>query len=96
MTKAELGCSWNLCIKVGTETILAEYNIAYHTPVAKKSKEEIMDILEQCSISSNSLEGKSVFGAIPFKIEKALDFWKESIPICREYIKNMKSLQSRI
>ncbi|MGB8815955.1 MAG: hypothetical protein WCC74_01795 [Minisyncoccia bacterium] len=70
---------------------LAEYNITYHTPIAKKSKKEIVDVLEQCSISSNSLEGNSIFGAIPFEIDKALDFWNESIPVCREYIKNMRS-----
>jgi len=75
-----------------TKDFLAEYNITYHTPIAKKLKEEIVDILEQCGISSNSLEGKSIFGAIPFETDKALDFWKESIPICREYIKNMRSL----
>lgn len=75
-----------------TKDFLAEYGITYHTPIANKSKEEIIDILKQCNISSNSLEGTSVFGAIPFEVEKALGFWEESIPICREYIASMRSL----
>ncbi len=74
---------------------LAEYGITYHTPVIKKSKKEIMDILEQCSISSNSLEGKSVFGAVPFEVDKALDFWEESIPICRKYIANFSHIEKK-
>jgi len=75
-----------------TKNFLAEYGITYHTPIAKKSKEEIVDILDQCCVSSNSLEGKSVFGAIPFEVDKALGFWEESIPMCREYIASMRSL----
>lgn len=73
-----------------SRAFLAEYNIKYHTPVINKTKEEIIDILEQCGISSNSLESKSVFGAVSFDINKALEFWEESLPICREYIKNIK------
>lgn len=75
-----------------TKNFLAEYGITYHTPVVKKSKEEIVDILDRCCVSSNSLEGKSIFGGIPFEVDKALGFWEESIPICREYIASMRSL----
>lgn len=77
-----------------TKSFLAEYGITYHTPVTEKTKEEIVDILEQCGVSSNSLEGKSIFGAISFDPDKALDFWEESIPLCREYIASMQSLNS--
>jgi len=72
-------------------SFLKEYDIEYHTPIIDKSKEEIIDILDQCGVSSNSLESKSIFGGGPFEIDKALEYWKECLPICREYIKNMQS-----
>ncbi len=75
-----------------TKTFLKEYNILLHTPVIKKTKQEVMDILDQCGVSSNSLENKSLFGGISFDVEKSLDFWNESIPICKEYIKNRIAL----
>lgn len=75
-----------------TRDFLKEYGITYHTPITKKTKEEVMDILEQCGISSNSLEGKSVFSAVPFDPEKAPGFWEESLPLCREYISSMRLL----
>jgi len=53
---------------------------------------EIMDILDQCGVSSNSLESKAMLGGVPFNIEKSLEFWNESIPICKEYIKSKQSL----
>ncbi len=67
---------------------LNEFGIELHTPVIDKSKEDIIDILEKNGVSSNSLENKSVFGAIPFETDKAENFWNESLPICREYIKH--------
>lgn len=67
---------------------LNEFGIELHTPVINKSKEDIIDILEKNGVSSNSLENKSVFGAIPFETDKAENFWHESLPICREYIKH--------
>jgi len=73
-------------------TFLKEYGIALHTPVVKKTKQEIMDILDQCGVSSNSLESKAMLGGVPFNIEKSLEFWNESIPICKEYIKSKQSL----
>lgn len=69
---------------------LKEYGIEYHTPVIDKSKQEIMDILEQCGISSNSLENKSIFGGVPFEVDKAPDYWNDSLPACREYIARMR------
>lgn len=69
-------------------SFLKEYDISYHAPIIESSKDEVIDILEQRGISSNSLENKSIFGAIPFEVDKALDFWDESLPICRKYIKN--------
>ena len=71
-----------------TKTFLKEYGIVLHTPVIKKAKQEVMDILDRLGISSNSLESKAMLGGIPFDVEKSLEFWNESIPICREYIKN--------
>jgi len=70
---------------------LQEYGIKYHTPIIEKSKEEVIDILDQCGVSSNSLESKSIFIGGPFEINKVLEFWNESILICREYIKKMRS-----
>lgn len=75
-----------------TQKFLKEYGIALHTPVVKKTKEEIMDILDQFGISSNSLESKAMFGGISFDVEKSLEFWNESIPICKEYIKNKRAM----
>ena len=69
---------------------LKEYGIEYHTPIIKKSKQDVMDILEQCGISSNSLENKSIFGAVPFEVDKASEYWNESLPACREYIAHMQ------
>lgn len=63
-----------------------EYGIHYHAPVIKKSKKEIIDRLEMHSVSSNSLENKSLFGGIDFDTEKALDYWNESLPITKVYI----------
>lgn len=65
---------------------VGEYNIFYHAPVIKKNKKEIMDILEIHGVSSNSLENKSLFGGVDFDIDKALDYWNQSLPITREYI----------
>src|SRR3989344_2542941 len=73
-------------------TFLKEYCIALHTPVVKKTKQEIMEILDHFGISSNSLESKAMFGAIPFDMSKTVKFWNDSIPICREYIKNKKAM----
>lgn len=69
------------------KSFLNDYDIEYYAPVIKKSKNEIIDILERNGVSSNSLENKSLFGAIPFDVTKAHDFWNESLPICRDYIK---------
>lgn len=66
---------------------LNNYGIEYHTPIIKKTKNEVIDILERNGISSNSLENKSLFGAIPFDVKKAHDFWNECLPICHDYIK---------
>ena len=74
-----------------TKEFLEEYDISYLTPVIEKSKLEVMDILERHNISSNSLENKSVFGGISFDKEKAKAFWKSSISLCREFIKNMQT-----
>ncbi len=68
------------------KSFVNDYGIEYHAPVIKKSKNEVLDILEKNGISSNSLENKSLFGAIPFDVAKAYDFWNESLPICRDYI----------
>lgn len=75
-----------------TKTFLREYNIAFHTPVIRKTKQEVMDILDHFGISSNSLESKAMFGAVPFDMAKTLEFWNESVPICREYIKNKRTM----
>lgn len=73
------------------KNFLAEYGIEYHAPIIDKSKDEIIDILDQCGVSSNSLESKSIFGGGPFDVEKVEDYWNECIPICREYITQMRS-----
>lgn len=77
-----------------TVEFLREYGITYHAPVIKKTKQEVMDILEQRGISSNSLENKSIFGGISFNIDKALEYWNESLPACKEYIANMRPSSS--
>lgn len=69
-----------------TKEFLGEYGITYHSPVAQMSKKDVMDILEQYGVSSNSLENKSIFGGIPFEVDKALEFWNASLPVCKEYI----------
>lgn len=69
---------------------VGEYGIAYHAPVIKKCKEEVIDILESEGVSSNSLENKSIFGGIYFDVNLAHQYWDESLPFCREYIKEMK------
>lgn len=68
------------------KSFLEDYEIEYRAPVIKKSKNEVIDILECNGVSSNSLENKSLFGAIPFDVSKAHDFWNESLPICCDYI----------
>ena len=75
-----------------TKIFLKEYGISLYTPVVKKTKQEVMEILDKCGISSNSLESKAMLGGIPFNIEKALEFWNESLPICREYIETQRVL----
>ena len=67
-----------------------EYGITLHAPVIDKSKEEVIDLLERFGISSNSLENKALYGGIAFDVDKALDFWNKSLPICREYIDFMR------
>lgn len=74
------------------KNFLKEYDIKYHAPIIEKSKEEVIDILEQCGVSSNSLESKSIFIGGPFELDKVLGYWNESLPICRDYIKNMRLL----
>ncbi len=66
---------------------LKEYGIEYHAPIIGRLKEEVIDILDQCGVSSNSLESKSIFGGGPFDADKVLAYWEESLPICRDYIK---------
>ncbi len=73
-----------------TKEFLGEYGITYHAPIVQMSKKGVMDILERYGISSNSLENKSLFGGIPFEIEKALEFWNTSLPVCKEYIGRMQ------
>ena len=73
-----------------TKNFLRDYNISYLTPVIGKSEFEIKDVLERYGISSNSLEEKAIFGGISFDKEKALEFWQSSVPICKEFIKNMQ------
>ncbi|HEC33067.1 MAG TPA: hypothetical protein ENI63_02290 [Candidatus Kaiserbacteria bacterium] len=73
-----------------TRKFLKEYGITYHAPIIKKSKEEVMDILDKHGISSNSLENKSVFGAVAFDVDRALSYWNESITICKKYINQMR------
>jgi 7-cyano-7-deazaguanine synthase in queuosine biosynthesis len=69
---------------------VAEYGISYHAPAITKSKQEVIDTLEMHGVSSNSMENKSVFGGIDFDVSKALDYWNECIPYCKEYIAEMK------
>ncbi|MCX6712901.1 MAG: 7-cyano-7-deazaguanine synthase [Candidatus Vogelbacteria bacterium] len=79
-----------------TKLFLKEYGLDYHAPIIKKTKQEVMDILEQCGISSNSLEVKSIFGAVPFEVDKALEYWNEAVPVCREHIARMRSLNTSL
>lgn len=71
---------------------LLEYGIIYHAPVINKSKEEVINILETHGVSSNSLENKSIFGGVGFKVEKALEYWEESLPSCKEYINTRRGV----
>jgi 7-cyano-7-deazaguanine synthase in queuosine biosynthesis len=71
-----------------SKSFFAELGITYHAPVIDKSEQEIMDILDRNNISSNSLENKSLFNGIEFDMTKTVDFWNESLPICRDYIKS--------
>ncbi|MDO8659309.1 MAG: 7-cyano-7-deazaguanine synthase [Candidatus Parcubacteria bacterium] len=71
---------------------LKEYGIKLHAPIIEKSKQEVMDILERCGISSNSMENKAVWGGIPFKVEKAEEYWEKCLPVIRDYIKSMRLL----
>ncbi|MEK7564142.1 MAG: 7-cyano-7-deazaguanine synthase [Patescibacteria group bacterium] len=75
-----------------TKDFLKEYGITFHVPVVKKNKEEVMAILDRCGVSSNSIESKAMLGAIPFDVEKTVEFWNASIPICREYIEDRMTL----
>ena len=74
------------------EVFLKEYGIKLHAPIIDKSKQEVMDILERCGVSSNSLENKAVWGGIPFEVDKAEEYWEKCLPVCRDYIKSMRSL----
>lgn len=71
-----------------TKNFLNEYGIMYLTPVIAKSELQVKDILERHGISSNSLEGKTIFSGIDFEKEKAKDFWQASLLLCRDFIKN--------
>lgn len=71
---------------------LAEYGISYHAPAIMKTKQEVIDTLEQYGISSNSMENKSVFGGIDFDISKAHDYWNECMPEVRSYIKEQREM----
>ena len=75
-------------------SFLNKYDISYHTPVLEKTKNDVIDVLESFGVSSNSLENKSIFGAIDFDIEKAESFWKESVPICESYIESMRKTKT--
>lgn len=70
-----------------SKKFLAKYGISLLTPVADKSEPEVKDILERYAISSNSLEGKTIFSGIPFDKNKAVEFWNSSLPICYDFIK---------
>src|SRR3989344_4544604 len=73
-----------------TKEFLEDYKISYLTPVIDKSELEVKDVLERHCISSNSLENKSMFGGVDFDMDKALEFWRSSITICKEFIKSMQ------
>lgn len=73
------------------KTFLKEWGIKLHAPIIDKSKQEVMDILERCGVSSNSLENKAVWGGIPFEVDKAKEYWEKCLPVCRDYIKSMRS-----
>lgn len=68
--------------------------VRYHAPTINKSKQEIMDILDRCGISSNSLENKAVWGGIPFEVDEAAEYWEKCLPVCRDYIKSMRELRA--
>jgi 7-cyano-7-deazaguanine synthase in queuosine biosynthesis len=69
---------------------VGEYGITFLAPIIDCSKEDIVNILEKQGVSTNSLEDRSAFSGIPFDVDKALAFWNESIPICRDYIEFRK------
>lgn len=77
------------------KSFVNNYGIEYYAPVIKKSKNDVIDILERNGVSSNSLENKSLFGAIPFDITKAHTFWNESLPICHDYINYFLKLKNK-
>ncbi|MDE2399455.1 MAG: 7-cyano-7-deazaguanine synthase [Patescibacteria group bacterium] len=72
------------------KVFLKDYDIEYHAPIIKKSKNEVMDILERYGVSSNSLENKAIWGGIPFDIDKAEEYWEKALPVFREYIEYMR------
>ncbi len=65
--------------------------IELHAPIILYSKEEVVDTLLCYTISSNSLETSSIFSGVPFDKNKAVVFWDESLPFCREYINYKES-----
>jgi 7-cyano-7-deazaguanine synthase in queuosine biosynthesis len=73
------------------KSFLNEYGVNYHAPIKDKTKDETIEILDMCGISSNSLESKSIFIGGPFDINKVNIFWEESLAICREYINYKQS-----
>lgn len=73
-------------------SFVAEYGISYHAPAIKKTKQEVIDTLEQYGVSSNSMENKSVFGGVDFDTSKAQEYWDECLPVVKEYIKEMRAM----
>lgn len=74
-----------------TKEFVHTYGIAYQTPVIDKPELQVKDILERNNISSNSLEGKTIFSGIPFDKDKAFEFWHSSLPICYNFIEEAKT-----
>ena len=68
------------------QSFVSEYGIEFHAPFINAEKKTICNTLEMYNVSANSLESKYIFSGIPFEVTKALDFWNESFPICRDYI----------
>jgi tRNA U34 2-thiouridine synthase MnmA/TrmU len=69
-----------------TRKWVKSYGIEYLTPVITNTELEVKDILERYGVSSNSLEGKTIFSGIAFDKEKAEEFWTSSMPICESFI----------